>query len=329
MPPAAVSVVMDYGEPPATEADRRRVAEDLLSTGSSTYERQFRCGDGTLRWMRIQLRVVAREGDTLDCVALMTDIETEKAATASAVASARLAALGEVSSSLAHEMMQPLTVIALLAETSLAMLEQPRPDELPQLASQQEKIVQMTHRARLVTDHLRRAARSGSGNHKLIPLRAVIDGTLVMCGSALRAANITVETDLPDDLPPILGTSELLEQVFLNLFLNARDAIVEADTADRRIRITARPDHDNVIVRITDSGPGIPPAFLSRMFEQFFTTKTADRGTGLGLSICAGIIAGAGGTIAATNAPATAPLRGAEFVITLRTTALPATQQAA
>lgn len=321
---AAATIVMDFGDPPATETDRRRVAEELQQTGSSTYERRFLCGDGALRWMRLQLRVIARDGDMLDCVVLMTDIETEKAATAAAVSAARLAALGEVSSNLAHEMMQPLTVIALLAETSLAMLDEPRPEALPQIASQQEKILQMTHRARLVTDHLRRAARTGAGALKLTPLRGAVDGALVMCGAALRAANIAVTIDLPDDLPAILGTSELLEQVFLNLLLNARDALVESEVADRRIVISGRAEQDRVIVRITDSGPGIPPAILGRMFEQFFTTKPADRGTGLGLSICAGIVAAAGGTIAATNAAPDTPLHGAEFVLALRTAPLPA-----
>ena len=346
---AGASVILDYAEPPATTAERRRVAADLHHTGSAIHEHQFRCGDGALRWMRLHVRVVARDGDTFDCVALMTDIETEKSAIASAVSSARLAALGEVSSSIAHEMMQPLTVIALLAETSLAMLAEPRPDDLPQLAAQQEKIVEMTRRARLVTDHLRRAARTVGSARTLIPLRSVVDGALMMGGSALRAANIKLDIDLPADLPPIFGSSELFEQVFLNLLLNARDAIVESEPAERRIIIAAHTQPaqtqlaetphaetplaetplDRVIVTVTDTGPGIPPAILGRMFERFFTTKSADRGTGLGLSICAGILAAAGGTIAATNAPPTKPGRGAEFVITLRTTALPATQQAA
>jgi signal transduction histidine kinase len=118
-----------------------------------------------------------------------------------------------------------------------------------------------------------------------------------------------VEVALPPSLPPVVGDERRLAQVFLNLLLNAGDAMAGAG----RILIEAAPGAGRVAVRVADSGPGIAPGDLPRVFEPFFTTKGAGRGTGLGLAISQGIVESFGGELLAANAPA----GGAVFTVVL------------
>jgi signal transduction histidine kinase len=124
---------------------------------------------------------------------------------------------------------------------------------------------------------------------------------------------VEVEVALPPELPTVCADARRLAQVFLNLLLNAGDAMGGAG----RVSIAARADADGVAVEVRDSGPGIPPADLPRVLEPFFTTKPAGQGTGLGLAISQGIVESFGGTLSATNAPG----GGAVFTVWLRAAA--------
>jgi len=106
----------------------------------------------------------------------------------------------------------------------------------------------------------------------------------------------------------------LAEQALVNLLLNARDALVEAGTADPEIRVVAEISADQVVLKVQDNGPGFPPGALDRLFEPFFTTKDVGKGTGLGLSICHGIMRSFGGGIAG----GTSPMGGAELRLYFR-----------
>ncbi len=308
--------VLAFAEPQPTEAHRLASLVDLQQTGHHTYEAQIRCGDGHLRWMRFQLRVVGHDGDIMECVGLMTDIEVEKAATASAIMAARLATLGELSAGIAHEMKQPLTVIALLAETTESMLsDEPDtpPPPLGEIAKMQRRIVTMVQRATAITDHLRGVARGQDSAMEPVSLPEAVDGALMLCRSSLREAQIDVTIDIPAELPLVIGRLVLIEQVLMNLLMNARDAMATIPAGDRRVAITAGLEDDVLRVRVHDSGPGIPLHVLPRLFQAFFTTKPVGVGTGLGLSICLGILKSCGGDIVAANPSG----GGAEFTLTL------------
>jgi len=139
------------------------------------------------------------------------------------------------------------------------------------------------------------------------------------CGSRLR--DITVAIDVPDDLPRVEADEARLEQVLMNLILNARDALDEreGDEPEKEILIRARPvtlpgEEPGVSIEITDNGPGIPREVLDRVFEPFFTTKEVGKGTGLGLSISYGLVREFGGTLEVQSRPG----EGSSFTVLLK-----------
>jgi signal transduction histidine kinase len=290
-------------EPPPGPGDLAAVYAALARDGEMVRECPVRLYDGALHWLRFHARRIAHDGDTLEAIVLLSDIETEKAATSGAIAAARLATLGQLSVGLAHEIAQPLTAIALYAEHSQLLLETAPERATPRLIEYQELILGMVLRTREITDHLRRFGRRQDSVMEPVSLAAVMRGALLLSNGPLVNAGITVEQDLPADLPPVRGRQVLLEQVLTNLLLNARDAIEAAAPERRCIRVTAREDGGHVRLAVADSGPGIPPGVMHRLFDPFFTTKPSGKGTGLGLSICQGILAACGGTISTANAP--------------------------
>jgi signal transduction histidine kinase len=142
-----------------------------------------------------------------------------------------------------------------------------------------------------------------------IDLAAPVEAALRLARVQARFRGVTVEVALPPGLPRVVADERRLSQVFLNLLLNAGDAMAGAGT----VRLDARVDGDGVAVRVADSGPGVAPGDLPRIFEPFFTTKGAGLGTGLGLAISQGIVESFGGEIAAASGPG-----GAVFTIRLR-----------
>ena len=250
------------------------------------------------------------------------DAEAEKAAAAAALSASRLATLGEVSAGLAHELSQPLTVIALTAATATRECRQDDPGAPGRVADLMQTIVNMVTRARTITNHLRRFSRQEPVDRKPVRLAEVMDGARLLTGAALRDADVTLHVDIPASLPEVFASNTLLEQVLMNLLINARDAMAQTPPADRAVSVTARAELGHVIITVADTGPGIPEADLHRIFEPFFTTKLETGGTGLGLSICHGIVASFEGAIAAANRPE----GGAEFTIILE--AVPAELEA-
>jgi two-component system NtrC family sensor kinase len=137
-----------------------------------------------------------------------------------------------------------------------------------------------------------------------VDLNQVLEQTLALRFNQLLLSGIQVEKDFAPDLPPIIGDSSQLEQVFLNLLLNAEQAILEA-RGEGVITLRTRPSEDGrlAVAEVIDDGPGIPAELLPRVFEPFFTTKSVGTGTGLGLSVSYGIVEGHGGRLGAQSRP--------------------------
>ena len=129
-----------------------------------------------------------------------------------------------------------------------------------------------------------------------------------LVGGSLREASIAVEVVIEPGLEPVKVSQVLLEQILVNLLLNARDALISTPRETRRVIVAATKATHFVDLSIADTGPGIPEAVLDRVFEPFFTTKPVGVGTGLGLSVCHGIVESFGGTIIAENMPTGARL---------------------
>lgn len=286
----------------------------LLREGHVSNEWRLRQPDGSWRAMQTTALVLTRRPDGgAEIVGYTVDVSAQRAAEASAMAAARLASLGEMAAGLAHEMKQPLQTISLAAENAQMFLAQGKAVEVDRRLG---RIVEQTQRTAELIEHLRRFARGAdvASPPEPVVLAAAIEGAMALAHSALREADIAVEVALCDPAPVVRGKMVLVEQVLSNLLLNARDALVALPAgAPRRIRISAAPGAGaTVVLTVADTGGGIAPAVLARVFEPFVTTKAADEGTGLGLSICRDLVTGMGGTIEARNTA-----EGAVFTIAL------------
>ena len=233
-----------------------------------------------------------------------------KTATAQIIQASKLATLGEMATSVAHELNQPLNAIRMAAGNTRRKISNGNADS-EYLNGKLNRIEEQTARAAAIIDHMRMFGRKAEEDPAPVDPRKVVRNALDLMGEQLRLAGIELVTELADDCPSVLGHTIQLEQVLLNLLTNARDAITENES---EAKITLRVFYDDEGVRISaeDSGGGIPETALPRIFEPFFTTKDMGKGTGLGLSVGYGIIRDMNGTIIAENID-----NGARFTITL------------
>jgi CheY-like chemotaxis protein len=230
--------------------------------------------------------------------------------------SERMASVGILAASVAHEINNPLTVIAANLELVIQRLadvarqgddspaagaEARPPADRPaalQEAEQQLREAQLAaERVRNITRDLRVFSRSGDEERRgPVDIRDVLESSIRMASNEIRHRARLV-TDFAD-APPVEGNESRLGQLFLNLVVNAAQAIPQGNAAANEIRVATRANESGqVVVEIRDTGAGIPPEVLPHIFDPFFTTKPAGVGTGLGLAICHGIVAGLGGTI--------------------------------
>jgi C4-dicarboxylate-specific signal transduction histidine kinase len=179
------------------------------------------------------------------------------------------------------------------------------------IISEMESAMQQVRKATEIISHLRTFGRAAPFSRDPVSLRVALTQALSLVQAPLRLRNIQVTVDLGPEDPIVLGNPLQLEQVFVNLLTNARDAV--ADSPRKAIRISLAVGSEAVDIAFADTGPGIPPGLERRIFDPFFTTKEVGQGTGLGLSITYGIIKDLGGTISVTSPPG----EGATFLIRL------------
>jgi two-component system, LuxR family, sensor kinase FixL len=210
----------------------------------------------------------------------------------------RVAMLGELSGSLAHELNQPLTAILSNAQAAQRFLAQspPRIDKLAEILTD---IVKSDHRAEAVIQRLRSLLRKEESQRHPLDINEVVEESMHLMRSDLLSRRVVVSTDLADGLPAVSGDRNQLQQVLLNFVINGCDAM-DGQQADRRLVVrTHTTAHGSVEVSVADQGAGIPLSDLDRIFEPFVTTKS--NGLGLGLSICRSIVEAHGGRLWATN----------------------------
>ncbi len=246
------------------------------------------------------------ENQIAGVVVSVRDITVEKKLVQQLIQSERLAAMGQMIGGFAHELNNPLTSILGLSE----LLQE------AEIAETMKKQLAMMHgqarRASEIVQNLMFFARPPAPGKSRVDVNELVQRTLHLHAYSLRKNNITVDF-LPDtSLPPVAGDPNQLMQVFLNLILNAEQAIREIrEKGTLRIRL-AHPDK-TVVASFEDDGPGISPENLPNIFDPFYTTKRPGRGTGLGLSICKAVLKEHGGNIEASSAPG----GGALFTVTL------------
>ena len=291
--------------------DRQATAESIESAAHSGEETsaEFRVvsADGHVRWFRARARSDRdKQGKPCRVSGIFLDITARKEAQHEAELQRRelahlmrVSVMGQLSGAIAHELNQPLASILSNAEAVQIMLQGQAPN-LAEMGEAVSDIVSADERASEIIDHLRRLLRKDEGKLGPIDFKDLVASTLRLLHSEIISRRIKVTTNLAEDLPPVWGDGVQLQQVLLNLIMNAMDALASAPSAQGVITVsTRRLNDDQIETAVSDLGHGLNPQAEGRAFEPFFTTKP--HGLGLGLSICSTIINLHGGTLQLTN----------------------------
>jgi histidine kinase len=219
------------------------------------------------------------------------------------IQASKMATLGEMATGIAHELNQPLSVIKTASSFLKRKVERAEPIRDDILKTMTEEIDNHVDRASKIINHLREFGRKSEVRKERIDVNVPLEKALDIFSQQLKLREIEVVKDLEEGLPRIMADSNRLEQVFINLLINARDAIEEkgekngeVNTA-KQIYLGTSIGENNVQVVVKDTGTGVPKPLLDKIFEPFFTTKRVGKGTGLGLSISYGIVQDYDGTI--------------------------------
>ena len=214
----------------------------------------------------------------------------------------KMATLGEMATGVAHELNQPLSVIKTASNFFMKKVNKKEPIEPDILYSLSEEIDAHVDRAARIINHMREFGRKSDLTRERVQVNQVLKRAFDLFSQQLKLREIEVVWDIQEDLPDVLADPGRMEQVFINLLINARDAI-EAQweqaprSSGKRIVLESKLEKGRVVVRVRDNGTGIPKALEAKIFEPFFTTKDVGKGTGLGLSISYGFIQDCGGNI--------------------------------
>ena len=227
------------------------------------------------------------------------------------VQAAKLATLGELTTGVAHELNNPLNNIGLFLGNAIDRIDL-GVWEKNQIVEELHHAMQQVGKATEIISHLRTFGRAAPVSRELVPIKMVIVRSISLIQEQLRLRQIRTELDLCSENPMVIGNSIQLEQVFLNVLTNARDAL--ANATRKLIQVRCHVEQGKVKLAFGDTGPGIAEGLEQRIFDPFFTTKEVGAGTGLGLSITYGIIKEHQGTISVEKSR---PGEGAIFLIEL------------
>ena len=207
----------------------------------------------------------------------------------------RVSTMGELAASLAHEILHPIATARNNARAGMRFLQM-SPPNLDEVKEALGCVVRDADRARDIVSRMRDHIKKSPPRRDAFDLNEALRDAIVMVRSAIAKNRVTVNTNLMDGLVPIQGDRVQLQQVVLNLVLNAVEAMGSVEGGDRELLVgTKQTDGNGVIVAVRDSGPGVDPGHLDRVFEPFYTTKSS--GVGMGLSICRSIIEAHGGRL--------------------------------
>ena len=305
---AMLHILGDY------ENDRSRLARQterldnsrraLLHILKDSHESNLRLGDSRKAMIHIM-------GDLRETTQEMERREHElRDKQEQLVQAGKLATLGELTTGVAHELNNPLNNIGLYVGNVIDRIRLGEDDAEP-LVSDLEKAMEQVRKATEIISHLRTFGRAARVSIEQVDVDDVIERSLLLVQEQLRLRGIEVELELcPDELLVVANPIQL-EQVFINLLTNARDAL--ADSKRKTIRIASSRDGEKIRIAFSDTGPGIPLELQQRIFDPFFTTKEVGTGTGLGLSITYSILKEYGGEISVDSRPG----KGAMFLVEL------------
>lgn len=213
---------------------------------------------------------------------------------------AKMATLGELATGLVHEINQPLSTMRLALVNTLKRLESGEVDA-EYVTGKLQRIDAQVERVAHLVEHLRTYGRRSEVEQHVFAAWVAVHGALGLLAEGLTGKGVALHIEEPDLCPEVLGHEDQLEQVLINLLVNARDALLERRVAKPRISVSQRVEEGQLCLLVEDNGGGIDPRLLERIFEPFFTTKPAGMGTGLGLSVSHSIVEAMGGRLEAHN----------------------------
>jgi signal transduction histidine kinase len=242
--------------------------------------------------------LVTRKFEIVGRLVIMDDITERMELEAQLFQADKLSSIGLLAAGVAHEVNTPLAVISSYTQMLAKQLQGD-----PQKSGLLDKITRQTFRASEIVNNLLNFSRTSGSEFSDVDVNKVITETLALLEHQLKTAKVRVKNELSPSLPPVQGNPGRLQQVFLNLFLNAKDAMPGGGTLH-----VATLNGDAVSVRVSDTGSGIAPEHVQRIYDPFFTTKSSpregqNRGTGLGLSVTYGIIQEHSGKIRVESHP--------------------------
>lgn len=238
--------------------------------------------------------LVSKSGERIGRLLLFDDVTQRERMEEQMTQTEKLTSLGLLAAGVAHEVNTPLAVIS----NYIQMLAKQMPEDDPR-HNIIDKIVKQTFRASEIVNNLLNFSRTGAADLADIDVNRVVEETLSLVAHPLKTSQIHIVKQLGESLPPVRGSANKLQQVFLNLFLNARDAM----PAGGMLEVRTAAHNGSVEVEVADTGAGIPREHIHRIFDPFFTTKSNGRGTGLGLSVSYGIIKEHAGKIDVRSTP--------------------------
>ena len=284
--------------------EEREYYENLIKTSAVINQVRHFNGGGDPLFVNIRISPSDYPGGKVLLVTtsdITQRLETEQ----QLIQASKMATLGEMATGVAHELNQPLAVIKTASRFFIRKIAKKEKIEDEILSTMATEIDSYVDRAAKIINHMRQFGRQSDLTLEKIRINDVLERALEILGQQLKIRGIEVVWDLAPDLPLVLADSDRLEQVFINLLINARDAIDEKwqsqsqQTGKKKITLKTSTDDKVITVEVNDSGPGISESIQERIFEPFFTTKKVGQGTGLGLSISYGIIKDCGGSIQA------------------------------
>jgi len=252
----------------------------------------------------VNIRISSSEFDGKQVFLVTTsDITLRLMAEQHLIQAGKMATLGEMATGVAHELNQPLSVIKTASSflRRKAAGHEPIPEDI--LRTMVEEIDGHVDRASKIINHMREFGRKSDVDREKVQVNTVLKRAVDFFHQQLKLREIEVVQNLSEGLPEILADPNRLEQVFVNLLINARDAIEkneerqEGKEQEKRITLKTSLDREMVAIEVADTGPGIPEAIRNKIFDPFFTTKKVGKGTGLGLSISYGIVQDYDGSI--------------------------------
>jgi PAS domain S-box-containing protein len=310
---------------PADRGRVLRVVADTVYTGRD-HEMEYRlvAADGRTVWVHDLLAVRAEDGRPITLRGVMIDISARKRAEEEAAGlreqlakMSRVTTLGELAAAIAHEINQPLCAIVSNAETVRGYLTGNTVD-VAEVDETLQDIVADGRRASEIIRRIRSLLRTRRAEQTPFDINEAVREVLALLNHRLMRDPITVATDLAADLPPAVGDRVQVQQVVMNLMMNAAEAVAGGRPDRRRITVSTVDADGDIAITVQDTGPGITADLRDRVFEAFFTTKS--EGTGIGLSISRTIVEAHGGRLWVAPAPG----GGAAFHFTLRPVARPA-----